>query len=226
MKHTNVRAFFALLASLALTVSMVSVVFAEHDTAGPAVTPTAEEFPGGDPVCPSDDGFRFGQDADAPLEDGSFGGVTIDLSEDGTTVDFTTDGTVLVAHVFVKGGAGNEQNHYDYSGFTGGGVAHDDGLTTPTGQEISHIDFCVVEVEEPTPTPTDEPTPTPTDEPTPTPTDEPTPPAPTPPPTSMSDGGTGSQPLLPVLLVGLMAAAWLLLRPTKRFSPVARKRSA
>jgi hypothetical protein len=50
------------------------------------------------------------------------------------------------------------------------------------------------------------------------------PPALTPPPTSMSDGGTGSGNILPVLLAGLLAAAFLFLRPAMRFSPVLRKR--
>ena len=247
----SLRTMIALLAALALVYTFAGAVAAEHDDPGPAVMPTAGDFPGGGPQCPDGDGFRFGDssDDDAALSDGaSAGGVTIDLSADGTTVDFTTDGSVLVAHVFVKGGT-DGQNHYDYSGFAGGGVAHDDGLTTPTGQQISHIDVCVVEAEEetPTPTPVDEPTPTPTEEPTPTPTEEPTPtpveeptptpveeptptpteePSPTPtlPDTATSIGGEGGPSNLTlVLLAGLAAAAWLFLRPS-RLSPVTRKR--
>jgi len=267
------RTLVALISAMLLVYAFAGGVAAEHDEAGPAVTPTPGTFPGGPPACPDGEGIRFGDDAedDAPLTDGaSAGGVTIELNATETTVDFSTDGTVLVAHVYVKGGIANAQNHYNYIDSAIDSVAHDDGLATPTGQQISHIDFCLVDAPDPTPVPTDEPTAPPTDDPTPAPTDEPTAPptddpspdptdeptapptndptpaptneptapptddpspdptddpspaptdepkpALTPPPTSAAPVTGASQPsmTLVLLLVGMSAAAWLLLRP-------------
>lgn len=144
--------FLAALAALALSLLWVaSPALAEHDTAGPAVTPTEQQFPGGDPICPTGVGVRF-QGAEL-VNDTTKGNVTItNVDVDGGTFDFAAGAGYLVSYVFAKGGT--PQNVYNYSGFPGGGVAHDDGLAMPTNPEsgkpygISHIDFCVVQAEE------------------------------------------------------------------------------
>ena len=142
---------FAALAALALSLLWVmSPALAEHATPGPAVSPTEVDFPGGDPVCPTGEGVRF-SDADL-ASDTTLGHVTIlNVDVDAGTFDFEADAGFLVSYVFAKGGT--PQNVYDYTGFPGGGVAHDDGLSTPDNASggpagISHIDFCVVEGEE------------------------------------------------------------------------------
>jgi hypothetical protein len=105
------------------------------------------------------------------------------------------------------------------------------GADAGENREISHIEFCLGEPPATDPPATDPPATDPpatdppatdppaTDPPATDPpaTDPPAtdPPSLTPPPTSMSDTGSGSGPAntLLVLLVGAMAAAWLLLRP-------------
>jgi hypothetical protein len=145
-----------LVAALGLTAALTMPAFADHDPAdGPAVAPTAAEFPGGPPVCPEGTiGIRFGdsQEDAGSLTEGAAATVTFDdestatvtlLSLDGEMLTFEVDGG-LAALVFVKGGT-EGQNIYDYRALPGGGIAHDDGLVTPTEQGISHIDFCVVQ---------------------------------------------------------------------------------
>jgi hypothetical protein len=128
---------------------VVSPAFADHDPPdGPAVAPSVQPFPGGEPVCKEGVGVRF---TGAELVDGaSEGGVTlIDVDVAGGTITFSVAPPDLAAVVSVKGG--NDQNVYDYSGLAGGGIAHDDGLTTPINPNnqqpygLSHVDFCVVE---------------------------------------------------------------------------------
>jgi hypothetical protein len=139
----------SVLATLGLTAALTMPVLAEHDVEGPAVQPTEIDFPGGPPVC--EGGVRFGNGEGEPaLEQGSSaGGVTItEIDIDAGTLSFETDAGVLVSAVYMKGG--NSQNLYDYSGFPGGGVAHDDGLVTPDNASggpagISHVDFCLTE---------------------------------------------------------------------------------
>ena len=142
---------FAALAALALSLLWVmSPALAEHGTPGPAVSPTEVAFPGGEPSCPTGDGVRF-QDLDL-VSGTTLGNVTIlNVDVDAGTFDFEADLGFLVSYVFAKGGT--PQNVYDYTGFPGGGVAHDDGLVTPNNPSggpagISHIDICVVEGEE------------------------------------------------------------------------------
>jgi hypothetical protein len=87
----------------------------------------------GNPSCV--DGLKI-----EPVQDGTFGPVTIDVT--GSTFSFTTDGT-LVNSVVVKGGP--NANLYDYSGE--GGVTSDSGLHSPinpkTGNPygLSHLCF-------------------------------------------------------------------------------------
>jgi len=142
----------ASLAALALSLLWVmSPVLAEHGTAGPAVAPSEVDFPGGEPSCPTGEGVRF-QNAEL-ADDVTKGHVTLlNVDVDAGTFDFEADAGFLVSYVFAKGST--PQNVYNYSGFPGGGVAHDDGLVTPINDAsgkpagISHIDFCVVTAEE------------------------------------------------------------------------------
>jgi hypothetical protein len=161
-RRSRTAILVAAVAALGLSMTLlVPSALAEHDDAGPAVTPTPAAFPGGDPVCLEGVGIRF---QNQELTDGfSKGGVTLtDVDVDGGTLSFEVAAPNLAAMVFVKGGT--VMNIYDYSGFPGGGVAHDDGLTTPINPSndkpfgLSHVDFCVVEADEeetatPTPTP-------------------------------------------------------------------------
>ena len=81
----------------------------------------------------------------ASVSDLSVATVTI-FSSNGTLTFEVENG--LAAIVKVKGGVStpgtNDQNVYDYTGFPGGGIAHDDGLKNPNEQGISHVDFCLV----------------------------------------------------------------------------------
>src|SRR5918995_1154510 len=109
---------------------------------GPDVIPTQKD---GNPTCKTllapDPAFEIKID---PPKSGSYSPITANFSPDGRLLHFTS--TVPVLAVFVKGG--NEGgNLYDYRPL--GGSTEDDGLTTPTNQQISHVSFCWNE--EPTP---------------------------------------------------------------------------
>ena len=159
MTATTGRTVLAIVAILSLLLSAFAIarpVIASHEPPdGPEVTPTAEEFGGGNPVCPTGSvGYRFndpeaGDSTEVLLTDGSTATVTI-LSVDGDELTFEVEGG-LAAIVTVKGGVSSpgtpDQNVYDYTAFPGGGIAHDDGLTTPNEQGISHVDFCLIPVE-------------------------------------------------------------------------------
>ncbi len=86
---------------------------------------------------------------DVVLSDLSVATVTI-ISSNGTLTFEVENG--LAAIVKVKGGVSTpgtkDQNVYDYTGFPGGGIAHDDGLLNPNEQGISHVDFCLVPIPE------------------------------------------------------------------------------
>ena len=153
---TRLTLALAAIAGLILaTFYVASPVFADHT--GPLVTPDSSTYPepGDNPDC--DDlvagGFIDGYDEEQkfdPPSTGTQGHVSWD--EDGS---FEAADGWLVAAAIVKGG--NEgANVYDYSGFPGGGVDHDNGLETPTGQDTSHVTLCLVEAPEETPTPTPE----------------------------------------------------------------------
>jgi hypothetical protein len=139
-----------LLAIVSLIFSLfaaVAPVIAFHEPPdGPEVIPTTEEFPGGNPVCPTGSvGIRFNDPATddeqtVTLADGSQATVTL-ISVVGNTLTFEVENG-LAAKVFLK--ATTTQNVYDYTGFPGGGVAHDDGLESPATDSISHVDFCLV----------------------------------------------------------------------------------
>lgn len=159
MTATTGRAVLAIVAILSLLLSAFAIarpVIASHEPPdGPEVEPTAEEFGGGDPVCPAGSlGYRFnapeeGESAEVVLADGSTATATI-ISLAGDALTFEVEGG-LAAIVTVKGGVSSpgvpDQNVYDYRELSGGGIAHDDGLTTPNEQGISHVDFCLVPVE-------------------------------------------------------------------------------
>jgi uncharacterized repeat protein (TIGR01451 family)/fimbrial isopeptide formation D2 family protein len=139
-----------LLAIISLIFSLfaaVAPVIAHHiPPDGPEVTPTEQAFPGGNPVCPAGSvGIRFnnpktGDFQFVTLSDGSVAKVTL-ISVVGNTLTFEVENG-LAAKVFLK--ATTTQNVYDYSGFPGGGIAHDDGLVSPATDSISHVDFCLV----------------------------------------------------------------------------------
>lgn len=143
------RTLIGLLAALGMVAALTMPALANHDPAdGPEVRPTTEAFPGGEAACGEGVAYRFnsptaGDDVDVDLGGGVTATVTIVSAGDSLT--FTVDNGVA-AVVRVKGGVATEDdvNVYDYSGMSGGGIAHDDGLTTPSGQGISHVDFCIV----------------------------------------------------------------------------------
>jgi hypothetical protein len=150
----------AIIAILSLLLSLIAIVrpvIAFHEGAenvGPEVTPTPEEFQPGDAQCPAGmTAIRFNDPmaddaADVLLSDGTTATVTI-ISSNGTLTFEVENG--LAAIVKVKGGVStpgtNDQNVYDYTGFPGGGIAHDDGLVNPNEQGISHVDFCLVPIQ-------------------------------------------------------------------------------
>ena len=149
----------AIVAILSLLLSFFALArpaIAFHDAGnpGPEVTPTAEEFPGGEAQCPAGmAAWRFNDpaadDSQAVLlSDGSTATVTIIASNGSLTFEVENG---LAAIVKVKGGVStpgvDDQNVYDYTGsleFPGPGIAHDDGLTTPNQQGVSHVDFCLI----------------------------------------------------------------------------------
>jgi len=147
------RTIIGLLAAVGLVAALSMPVLANHELAdGPEVDPTTESFPGGDVVCETGVGYRFenpstGDDADIDLGDGITATVTITIT--GNFLTFEVENG-LASVVRVKGGQAtvDDVNVYDYSGMAGGGIAHDDGLTTPNEQGISHVDFCIVKVPE------------------------------------------------------------------------------
>ena len=210
--RTGLRTLVGLLAAIGLLAALTMPVLANHDPAdGPEVSPTQEDFPGGEPICPAGTvGGRINDPADGDE-------LTVDLSDTESAtfkvisvaddkLTFEVEGG-LAAVVFVKGGT-DGQNVYDYSGMPGGGIAHDDGLITPTGQGISHVDFCLIAAPTSTPTPT--PTPTPTATPTPTPGEGVAGGNPTPTPT-VPDTATSSELAVqvPALALSLMLLASL-----------------
>ena len=84
---STAKTVLAIVAICSLLLSLLAIAtpaFADHEPPdGPAVTPTAEEFDGGPPVCPTGmTAIRFndptdGDDADVLLSDGSTATVTI-----------------------------------------------------------------------------------------------------------------------------------------------------
>jgi hypothetical protein len=116
------------------------------------------------PTC-ADAGFTDVTDIKVdPPQNGTFSSddlsVTISNLTD-TTFDFTAADGTLVLGVLVKGG--DQANLYDYRP---DGTTSDTDLTTPDNAsggaaDISHMDFCVVAAETPTPPPTTEPSTTP-----------------------------------------------------------------
>jgi hypothetical protein len=163
--RTGLRTLVGLLAAMGLLLALTLPALAHHDPPnGPEVTPTQEDFPGGDPICPAGSvGGRIndpdtGDEATVQLPDQTSATFKVlSISDDELTFEVVNG---LAARVFVKGGT-DGQNVYDYSGMPGGGIAHDDGLITPTSQGVSHLDFCLVAAPESTPTPTPTPSPTP-----------------------------------------------------------------
>ena len=151
---TPARTALALVAIFSLLLSLFAIaqpVIANHDVAGPAVTPTVQA---GNPPCPAGTtDIKFeggnlvsGQELSATI-DGQV--VTVEITNvngSGGTFDFNVEGGVALV-VIAKGGPNG--NVYDYRP---GGTAHDDGLTTPINPNndkpfgLSHISFCVVPI--------------------------------------------------------------------------------
>lgn len=139
---TRLTLALAAIAGLILaTFYVASPVFADHT--GPLVDPDVTSYPnpGDNPNCTDvlgADGFDEEQKFDPP-DTGTQGHVS--WNSDGS---FEAADGWLVAVAIVKGG--NEGAAvYDYTGFPGGGVDHDNGLETPTGQETSHVTLCLVQ---------------------------------------------------------------------------------
>ena len=149
---TTGKTVLALVAVLSLLLSLFAIAspaLADHlPPDGPAVSAQTQPFPGGNPICPAGStGVRYNNPSATggstiTLADGSQATIAFTISADNKLTFVITGG--LAVQVFVKGGANNTQNLYDYSGM--GGIAHDDGLITPAQQGISHIDFCVIPV--------------------------------------------------------------------------------
>jgi hypothetical protein len=155
--RTGLRTLVGLMAALGLLLALTLPTLAHHDPAdGPEVAPTQQDFPGGQPVCPAGtvgdriDSPAAGDEATVQLPDQTSATFKV-ISVTNDELTFEVQGG-LAAVVFVKGGT-DGQNVYDYSGMPGGGIAHDDGLITPTAQGISHVDFCLVAAPVSTPTP-------------------------------------------------------------------------
>ena len=144
------------IAVLGLLLGLMSPVTADHDPAnGPEVPPDLES---GNPACPEGtseikfegttlfSSSRLSTDVDG--ETVTVHLISVSTASGGSVTFEVING--LAQEVIVKGG--NKANVYDYSGFPGGGIAHDDGLTAPTNPKsgttfgISHISFCVVEL--------------------------------------------------------------------------------
>jgi hypothetical protein len=193
----SMRSLIALVSAMALTM-MLMLAFSV-----PAVFADVEHCPDyNDPAYTKVDATFDGELDDIVLEAGTV--FCVKAGSENTGV-LTADGTTTLQEYLFEAGI------VDGSGEQGRNVSY----------------YVVYEAEPPATDPpaTDPPATDPpaTDPPA---TDPPAtdPPALTPPPTSMVDGGTGSGNILPVLLAGLLAAAFLFLRPAMRFSPVLRKR--
>jgi len=207
---------------MGLLAALTMPALAHHDPAdGPEVTPTQEDFPGGEPNCPA--GTAGGRINDPATDDEA----TVTLSGGGSAtfhvisiandeMTFEVEGG-LAAVVFVKGGT-DGQNVYDYSAMPGGGIAHDDGLVTPTEQGISHVDFCLVAAPAGTPSPSpsasSSPSPTPRESelggtPTPTPRESELGGNPTPTPELPDTATAGLEVQMPSLILALILVASL-----------------
>ena len=162
------RTAFALLALLALLVSAFSLAapaLGAHDVDGPAVDPVTVSpedpegysFQGQNVVCPAGTTELKFETDEGDLADGDHTDsvvigtttVTVMFTVAGNTITEFTVTNGLAAYVFVK--ASDETNVYNYSAQTGGGIAHDDGLFSPTADGISHASFCLIAVTTPPP---------------------------------------------------------------------------
>jgi len=138
-------ALLAALSALGLTFTlMVSPALADH-TDGPLVEGVTVE---GNQTCGSLGDWDFEFKVDEGTPEGTYDQdspgvevsgdtdfeVTIDSEDD--TMSFTANHEVDA--VFVKGGS--HGTLYDYTSI--GGTDHDNGLTTPDGEAISHVSFC------------------------------------------------------------------------------------
>jgi hypothetical protein len=157
------RLLVALLAAAGLIVAVfasATPAFAEHT--GPLVDPDIEtyDFPGDNPDCDDlvDDGFIDSYDDEDKFDPGTTSdGEHSSIVNTDEVISFEADEGWLVVAAIIKGG--NEGAAvYVYAD----GVDHDNGLTTPTQQGVSHVTLCLIE-DSATPTPTPA-TPTPTPE--------------------------------------------------------------
>ena len=164
------RIALALLATLALLAVLFSTalarpVLAAHDVLGPAVPvvtvspedPHGFTFQGNNVVCPAGTTELKFESSEGDLANGTHTGsvtigsttVTVTMTVSGGTITTFSVTNGLAAYVFNKASAST--NVYDYSGQPGGGIAHDDGLISPTGNGISHASFCLIAVTTPPP---------------------------------------------------------------------------
>ncbi|PPK98398.1 hypothetical protein CLV92_10193 [Kineococcus xinjiangensis] len=131
------RAALAALATTSLIFggSLAAPAFATTPT-GPDVKPSSGTKD--NPTCGDFTSGALEEKIDrAPQVGDEAGPVTI-TKVTGNTFDFVSDLPVLV--IVVKGGTQSAFNVYNYT--TLKGTFGDDGLTTSTGQEISHVSFC------------------------------------------------------------------------------------
>jgi hypothetical protein len=163
------KTFLALLAVLSLLLSAFAIarpVIAHHsppdgpevpaqnvDAANPGIYDVNQ---GGNVACPSGTVELKFEGSGGDLANGPHAGST---TVDGVTVDvsFNVSGGTITSFVIENGlaalvsvKASNESNVYDYRGnansgtFPGPGIAHDDGLVSPTGGGISNVVFCLI----------------------------------------------------------------------------------
>jgi hypothetical protein len=146
--HRRATLVWLAITGLILSLVVAAPVFAAHD--GPSVTPdiTTYDFPGDNPNCDDlvADGLITAYDDEDKSGDNPSGDVDLGNSSINVTsgeVSFEADEGWLVVAAIIKGG--NEGAAvYVYPG----GVDHDNGLMTPTGQGVSHVTLCLIMAEE------------------------------------------------------------------------------
>ncbi len=114
------------------------------------ITPTQENFPGGEPVCGGAASYRFNDPSTGTTvyNDGYGNSITINISSSpdgcGEILSWTASGNIVVDKVFAKGGT--PQNVYNYGG-TNPRATSDEVLHCPVNSSgkfaaFSHVDFC------------------------------------------------------------------------------------
>jgi hypothetical protein len=153
MTATTGRTVLAIVAILSLLLSAFAIarpVIAAHDDGTPEVTGTRDESrenEGGNITACLDGAtlVRFGTAEASGSASGTIDGIpyTIEYTITDGKLTFVATGA-LVTEALIKGGPAT--TIYDYSGFPGGGIAHDDGLFATEGG-ISNVGFCLIPIE-------------------------------------------------------------------------------